>query len=98
MADYRVYRGDRLLGTLTRTGMDMPWWEGTFDPVPGFEAVRPLFDRERELLEADRIDEWGAAWDELAEGLRLEPLDGRAPIIEFLLQSEADGRRASWRY
>jgi hypothetical protein len=96
--DYRVYRGDVLLGTLTRTGADWPWWEGTFDGAPGFEAVRPLFDRERELLEADRMDEWGAAWEELAEGLRLEPLDGRGPITEFLLHIERDGRCASWRY
>jgi hypothetical protein len=96
--DYRVYRGDVLLGTLTRTGSDMPWWGGAIDAAPGFEAVRPLFDRERELLDADRMEEWGAAWDELAEGLRLEPLDGRDPITEFLLHIEADGRRASWRY
>jgi hypothetical protein len=98
MPDYRVSRGEVFLGTLTRTGSDMPWWEGTFDPAPGFEAVRPLFDRERELLDADRVDEWGAAWDELAEGLRLEPLDGRGPITEFLLHIEGDGRKASWRY
>jgi hypothetical protein len=98
MADYHVYRGDQLLGTLTQTGMDMPWWEGTFSPGPGFEAFRPMFDRERELLNADRIDEWCAAWDDLAEGLRLEPLDGREPITEFLLHIEADGERARWRY
>lgn len=97
MPDYRIYRGDVLLGTLTRTGSDMPWWLGTFDPEPAFERVRPLFDRERELLEADRVDEWGTTWDELAEGLRLEPLDGRAPITEFLLHIESDGT-ASWRY
>ncbi len=71
---------------------------GTFEPASGFEAVRPLFDRERELLKADWIDEWGTAGDELAMGLRLEPLDGRAPITEFLLHIEEDGRSASWRY
>jgi len=76
----------------------MPWWEGTFDPAPGFEAVRPLLDRERELLAADRIEEWCVAWDELAEELRLEPLDGREPITEFLLHIDEDGRGATWRY
>jgi hypothetical protein len=96
--DYRVYRGDVLLGTLTHTGGDMPWWHGIFEPAAGFEAVRPLFDRVRRLMEADRMDEWGIAWDELARGLRLEPLDGRAPITEFLLFIEADGRHAVWRY
>jgi hypothetical protein len=39
-----------------------------------------------------------AAWDELAEGLSLEPLDGRTPITEFLLHIGADGRQAWWRY
>lgn len=87
-----------LLGTLTRTGSDMPWWEGTFDAAPGFAVVRPLFDRERELLDADRMDDWETVWDELAEGLRLEPLDDREPITEFLLHIESDGRQASWRY
>jgi hypothetical protein len=76
----------------------MFWDHGAFDAAPGSEAVRPLFDRERELLEADRIDEWCAAWDELAEALRLEPLDGNGPITEFLLHIEGDGRRATWRY
>ncbi len=98
MADYRVFRGDQLLGTLTRTGGEMFWEEGDFVPAPGFEAVRPLFDRERTLLDADRIDEWCAAWDELAEGLRLEPLDGREPITEFLLHIDGDAKRATWRY
>jgi hypothetical protein len=95
--DYRVYRGDEFLGTLTETGLDMPWWEGVFDAAPAFEVVRPLFDRERELLDADRMDEWDAAWDDLAEGLRLEPLDGSEPITEFVLHIDGDGR-ASWRY
>ncbi len=98
MPDYRVVRDGMLLGTLTCTGSDMPWWEGEFEPAPGFESVRPLFDRERELLEADDMDAWGRAWDELAVGLVLEPLDGREPITEFLLHIEPDGRRASWRY
>lgn len=98
MADYRVIRGEEVLGTLTRTGGEMFWEEGLFEPTPAFEAVRPLFDRENALLEADRIDEWCVVWDELAEGLRLEPLDGRGPIVEFLLHIEDDGRLARWRY
>lgn len=98
MPDYRLHRGDVLLGTLTGTGSDMPWWQGTFKPTDGFDAVRSLFDRERELLNADRMDEWSTVWDELGEGLWLEPLDGREPITEFLLHIEEDGRMATWRY
>jgi hypothetical protein len=97
VADHRVVRNGVLLGTLTRTGSDMPWWEGEFGPAPGFESIRPLFDRERELLEADEdMDAWGRAYEELAVGLFLEPLDGREPITEFLLH--IDRRQASWRY
>lgn len=99
MPNYHVVRNGLLLGTLTRTGSDMPWWQGEFDPAPGFESVRPLFDRERELLDADDdMDAWGRAYDELAVGLVLEPLDGREPITDFLLHIEADGWQASWRY
>ncbi|QVL33991.1 hypothetical protein KIH39_08820 [Telmatocola sphagniphila] len=99
MAHYRVIRNGVLLGTLTRTGSDIPWWEGEFDPTPEFGLVRSLFDHERELLDADEnIDAWGTAWDELSVGHVLQPLDGREPITEFLLHIEENGRRASWRY
>ena len=95
--DYQVVRDGVLLGTLARTGSDQPWWLGDFDAAPGFESFRPVFERERELLEADDdLDAWGRAWDELSAGMVLEPLDGREPITEFLLH--IDGRQASWRY
>ena len=42
MADYRVRRGATLLSTLTRTGHDMPWWEGMFELAPAFEALRKV--------------------------------------------------------
>jgi hypothetical protein len=97
MADYRVVRNGVLLGALTQTGSDMPWWEGTFEPAAGFESIRPMFEKERELLEKDEdMDAWGRAWEELAVGMVLEPLDGREPITEFLLH--IDGFHASWRY
>ena len=97
MPDYRVVRNGMLLGTLTRTGSDMPWWEGDFAPAPGFDSVRPMFDRERELLDSDDdMDAWGRAWEELAVGMVLVPLDGRPPITEFLLH--INGREAWWRY
>jgi hypothetical protein len=95
--DYRVMRGGRLLGTLTSTGCDMPWFEGVFEPTAAFAEVQRLFDHERQLLEEDRIDEWSAVWDEIAKpGMRLEPLDGREPIADFMLH--IDGQKARWRY
>jgi hypothetical protein len=94
--DYRVYRGKTFLGTVTQTGTDMPFFEGTFEPAPGFRSVRRMFDRERQLLDADRMDEWQEAYDKLAVGLRMEPTNGREPITELLLH--IDGRLAWWRY
>lgn len=85
-------------GSLTRTSSDMPWFEGTFEAADGFEAIRSLFDRERELFNADLMDAWDALWCELAQGLRLEPLDGGEPLTEFLLHIGADGLSATWRY
>ena len=97
MPDYRVYRGGRLIGTLTRTDGDMPWENGTFKPAAGFAAVRKLFDRERALLDADRMDEWEAAWEEIAApGLRLVPVAGGEEITDFVLH--IDGSTAWWRY
>lgn len=96
--DYRVIRQGVLLGTLTRTGGDFPWWLGVFTPTPAFSAVRALFDRERECLESDEMEGWDEAWEELAEGMVLEPVAGGEPITEFLLHIDADGRGAWWRY
>jgi hypothetical protein len=91
-----LYRGDQLLGTLTHTTSDMFWHDGTFDATAAFEQVRPMFDRERELLEADRMDEWEGAWREIAAlGLRLVTVAGRPEITEFLLH--VDGSQARWR-
>ena len=96
MPDLHLYWEDRLLGTLTLTATDMFWHDGTFDPTSAFEEVRPLFDRERELLEADRMEEWQVAWGKVAAlGLRLVPTKGRSEITEFLLH--VDGTRAWWR-
>ena len=97
MPDYRLYRADVLLGTLTHTDDDFPWHNGTFDPTPAFEDVRPLFDRELALLNAGRMDELELAWKEFAAlGLRMRSVATGADINEFLLHIE--GQRAWWRY
>ncbi len=96
MADYDVSRGGRLIGTLTRTGVDFPWHHGTFEPAAAFESVRPLFDRERALLEGDRMEEWTAAWDAIAKpGLWLADRRDGPGIAELLVHFE--GSHARWR-
>ena len=97
MPHYYLYRGEWLLGALTHTDDDFPWHNGTFEPAPEFEEVRPLFERELALLNADRMDEWEAAWGAIASlGLRLVPASAGADIDEFLLH--IDGAQAWWRY
>ena len=54
-------------------------WLAVFPPA--FEELRPLFEREAELLEIDREPEnteWAEIWEELkAPGLFVESADGR---------------------
>jgi hypothetical protein len=96
-ADFKLYRGGELLATLTRSGGDFPWCQGTYEPTSAFLTVRPLFDREWAILSEDRIDEWGLVWEEIQPpGLLLRPLDGRQDITEFLIHF--DEERAWWRY
>ncbi|MCO6046918.1 hypothetical protein NG895_23710 [Aeoliella sp. ICT_H6.2] len=95
--EYRLYRGDCLLGVLTSTDRDCTWYNGTFEARSEFEELRSLFEREQALLNEDRIEEWGEVWDGImALGLRLEDAATQADIHEFLLH--IDGSQASWRY
>lgn len=98
MPDYQVVKNGVLLGTLTRTNADMFWQQGVFFPTSDFDSIRSLFEKERELIDSDQMDAWQVVWEELAIGLVLEPLDGRAPIKDFLLHIENDRREAHWRY
>jgi hypothetical protein len=95
--DYRLYRGDELLGTITHTDDDFPWHNGTFDPTPEFEELRPLFEQELALLNSGKMDEWEMAWGAItAHGLRLVSRSPGADIDDFLLH--IDGEQAWWRY
>lgn len=95
---YRLVRGETLLGTVTHhaTKDDFPWWGGVFEPTPAFDGVRPLFDDELRLLNADQMDEWAIVLEQIERpGLRLEPLDGSSPITELLIH--IDGAKTWWR-
>ena len=95
---YRLVRGDTLLGTVTHhaTQDDFPWHGGVFEPTPDFDSVRPLFDEELRLLNADQMDEWGVVLEQIERpGLRLEPLHGGSPVTEFLIH--IDGAKTWWR-
>lgn len=91
-----LYRGGVLLGRLKHHDFDQPWFIGTFEPAPAFEAVRALFEEEARLVEADEIeDRWDAIWDEInSPGLRLVWEDG---TVDTEVLVHIDGTRADWR-
>jgi hypothetical protein len=65
-------RGDTLLGTLRVVGAEHPWTLCEFEPQPPFEEVRPLFEHEIALLDANDMSAWAEAYQQIAHlNLRL---------------------------
>ena len=94
---WKLMRDTEVLGTLEILGPDQPWVNARFTATPAFEEVSANFAEELGLLNADRMEEWSAAWERiLALGLWLDPQDGGPPIEEFLLH--IDGPSAWFRY
>jgi len=99
----RLYRGDTLIGIidLDPANHDFPWFAGIFQPVDDFEIVRPLFDRELELLnntsnEDSEMDARDAAWEAISQpGLRIVSADGNEFTKDPLIHIE--GTKAWWR-
>jgi hypothetical protein len=93
---YRLVRGHEVLGTVTCTSAAYPWFTGKFEPSPAYSAVAPLFVRALELLEAEALDEWDAAYAAAAgPGLWLEPVGGGPALTEVILH--VCGNEVRWR-
>jgi hypothetical protein len=95
---YYLYRGKKLLGTITHTSDDFPWHQGVFEPEPCFDEVKHLFNQELKLLENDELTDgkWDAVWTEITRpGLKLIPISGGKDIEKFLLH--IDGEETWWR-
>jgi len=96
---WKLTRGGILLTTLVIDGeqqfVDYPGCEGTYQIEPAFEELRPLFQRELQLLDIDEPaenDEWADIWERLAApGLFVESADGKSRI-EILWIHFKDGR------
>jgi hypothetical protein len=95
-------QGETQLGTLVVDDMDMPWFYCDFVPEAAFEAVRPLFEREIAIIEAETgdvevdQDPWILAWQDI-EALGLSLIrDKGEPIDRLLLH--INGNRAWFRY
>ena len=84
---------------LSKAEVDQPWFICSFSPTAAFEEVKPLFDRELELLNAGDSEE--DAWEEImgqidALKLRLTEAENGNNIEEFLLHIQND--EAWFRY
>jgi len=92
-----LMKGDVLLGALTLTKTDQPFYYCSFQPAPAFAELAPLFAAELRSLEADDMGQWLLDF-ELIEALRITlfPLDGSIPIAEFLLH--VSGKEDLFRY
>ena len=97
--EFRLTRGGELLAILRPDGQqlftDYQAVEGAYETMPAFEPLRPLFEREAELLDVDsepENNEWGNIWERLlAPGMFVETADGRERI-EILWVHFKDGR------
>lgn len=95
---YRLFRGNRLLGTITRTEDDPPWFNGVFDPAPDFEEFKPLFEQELKMLENPGADQlkWEDVWMKIKRvGIRLVSADGSEEFSDFIIH--IDGNEAWWK-
>lgn len=94
-------QGEILLGILTFDYVAQPWFMCKFVPTEAFATVKPLFDEELALLNAEKLDEYEKVWEQIdalidALKLRLVLANTGDVIEEFLLHIQ--GNKAWFRY
>jgi hypothetical protein len=100
--DLWLTRGGELLATLRPDGRqfftDHQAVEAAYETMPAFEPLRPLFEREAELLDVasePENSEWLNIWEQLlAPGMFVETPDGRERIEILWVHFKAG--RAWW--
>jgi hypothetical protein len=90
---WTLHHGDHTIGRIAIDDGDFPWLEGNFEPLPGFEEFKPLFDRSLELVHDDP-KEWEAVYTQIESRLELHSADG--PAAAFLLHIESDRAWFRW--
>jgi hypothetical protein len=95
MSTYELTLGDKMLGLVTWTHTDQPWFHGTFEPYPDYSDVRPMFEQELSLLDQAGV-EWTKLWVDIEEmGLRLVAVGTGEEVRNPLLH--IDGQQVWWR-
>jgi hypothetical protein len=96
---FYLKEGEKVLGQILVEGADQPWFLGTFKPTPAFEAYRPLFAREQELV-TDDSEDCQKEWENLQEInfslLLLEEVETGEKIENMLLHVQ--GKNTWFRY
>jgi hypothetical protein len=92
---WQLRRGAELVAEIIVDDGDFPWLYGKLRPRQGFADLRPLFDEEWALSEADDdVEAWERAYDRVRGALELFAPHGR--VAEFLLHVQGD--EAWFRY
>jgi hypothetical protein len=99
---WHLTRGGELLAVLRPVGnwrhADYPCVEAVHETTPAFEPLRPLLERELELLEIDdepENSEWAEIWETLkAPGMFVETPGGREHVDILWIHFQDD--RAWW--
>jgi hypothetical protein len=94
---WHLMQGEALLGILTLSYTDQPFYFCTFEPTASYQIAKPFFERELAFLNADDMESWESAYDAIDKlGLCLKDIEENVVITEFILHIEAD--EAWFRY
>jgi len=84
--ELHLKRAEELLGVLRSYDTDFPWVNCKFEATPSFDDIRPLFEEELRLLDADQMDEWEPTYEQINSlSLQLIDIEDNKNIDEFLL-------------
>jgi hypothetical protein len=90
-------QGETILGTLEDDGSDFPWFYCIFKATEAYQDIKPLFDRELELIEMEDWEQFEQIYQQIRDlGLCLVEKDGETVVTDFLLHIEGDS--AWFRY
>jgi hypothetical protein len=89
--EYRLMRGEEVLGTLRPNGGDFPWVFCKFEPAEAFEEVRALFDEFTRLADGEDFEAQDESFARIESlGLRLESSEGSRDFGEFFIEIRGD--------
>ena len=90
----KLRQGETVLGSIVIEALDMPWWQGRFEPTDAFDSVRPIFDELSRVVATGDPDAMGLAFSNMRDlGLVIDRDDQDGPIEKFILYIDERGVR-----